>query len=597
MSCRSHVLLIVGTLLSISGFAVVHGSAPTLLRNYYVVGQLLSGWSDPNCRNVSDLAIAPNGKSFLNCTSEGHLFADESNVNALYSWRDNETIRVWLVFSEPVLVRATTWKFLYSPADHSLPDKFSVFTVASDSESGDGYTSTDVTKQFNPGNVSISADSEAFYSIVLNSSSTLEPSMYWFIHMKGKKSAEKVVDLERLAKIELSVKSPEVSPTSSSVLSPSPSSHTTATANLGSSKTPPPTPSVIGGTDSEPVSDSNNNLYIVVGVLGGVIIVLILLVLVIIFVLVIKTKRRTVSIRSGKNTPADEVIYSDPNALSPHSIDITKDPAYSGSTGSHAYDEPHMPGTDYTNCRRMSPIYAEPEKTSPNEVNTIMRFNTLPGITLLSTGSDCALSSQRSRLLTITSQFSGSELKGSTRSLMSVPLGHVSTSPCTGQSNNYHTLDGYDSSNDGSGDDEVIQKESEGMPSWDTEGYAVLEHENSDDEQSPNPPYRTESLTPQVMLISDEMEVDPPTGMACKQSTPDPDIPCTPITNTGPTAAQLEVELMYAQIDKSKKSGRSLEQLPSSIEDHDYAEPSVVCSPSKSVDLPHNHENSASCNA
>ena len=180
-----------------AGFAVVHGNAPTLLRNYYVVGQLLSGWSDPNCRNVSDSAIAPNGKSFLNCTSEGYLFVDESN--ALYSWRENETIRVWLIFSEPVLVRTTTWKLLFS--NHSLPDKFSVFTAASDSESGDGYTSTDASEEYYSEGVRIDASQKAFYPIVLNSSSTLEPSMYWFIHMKGKNRVNKVVDLERVTEI------------------------------------------------------------------------------------------------------------------------------------------------------------------------------------------------------------------------------------------------------------------------------------------------------------------------------------------------------------------------------------------------------------
>ena len=304
--------------------------------------------------------------------------------------------------------------------------------------------------------------------------------------------------------------------------------------------------------------------------LGTAICILTIVVIVIIVIFVVRTKR-TILVRSGKNTPA-EAIYSEPNGFSPRSISFPKDPAYSGSTGSHPYDEPNLPVGDYTNCRRMSPIYAEPEKMP----NGISKFISLPSITLLSTGSDPALAGHRSNMLGTAKEYSLPELIGSTKSLMCKPSGQSSiTPPDSSHDNVYRTLEGSCSGDDSS-DDEMTQKEFR-VPTEENSGYAVLEQGDSDEEQQdePNFPVRNESAASKVMLISCDTDVDSPTEIVRPNLSAE-------ISKSAPTLAQLEVDLMYTQISKVKKDQTPPKQLQP-VATRDYAEPEIVTSSSNDL--------------
>ena len=79
------------------------------LQQYYVIGRLQSVSSYNSCVNSTDPKIASNANPFLNCTLDGLPLNDP--VVYKISWLPSETIQVWWIFSEPVVVNSVRWTF------------------------------------------------------------------------------------------------------------------------------------------------------------------------------------------------------------------------------------------------------------------------------------------------------------------------------------------------------------------------------------------------------------------------------------------------------------------------------------------------------
>ena len=103
------------------------GRSTLPLQQYYVIGRLQSVPNDGSCVNSTDPKIASNANPFLNCTL-GDLPLNDPVVRIKnIAWLSNETIEVWWIFSEPVVVNSARWTFdVNHAADAVVVDKITV---------------------------------------------------------------------------------------------------------------------------------------------------------------------------------------------------------------------------------------------------------------------------------------------------------------------------------------------------------------------------------------------------------------------------------------------------------------------------------------
>ena len=166
---------------------VVDGQSPLPLQQYYVIGSLQSVSSYNSCVNSTNSEIASNASPFLNCTLDGLLLNGPVVHNI--AWLSSETIQVWWIFSEPVVVNSVRWTFDVS-ADMGLVDRIDV------RQSTDGSHS----KMLNTTNFVATVRQRASFLVSLDSNA-VDAAGYWIFEFSMSSESKKVVLVQGLPNI------------------------------------------------------------------------------------------------------------------------------------------------------------------------------------------------------------------------------------------------------------------------------------------------------------------------------------------------------------------------------------------------------------